>query len=102
MNNMQAMIQNVQKLQRQYEKEHQAIEEKEYSYTSGAIKMVMKGNLDLVSITFVDEEILEKDNAEMISEMIKLAFDHIKEEINADEEALTNKFNKGLPGGFKF
>ena len=26
----------------------------------------------------------------------------IKEETNADEEALTSKCNKGLPGGFKF
>lgn len=99
--NMQQMVQSMQKLQRQYEKEHKLLEEKEFSYTAnGAIKLTLKGDMTFVSLEFIDKDILDKDNAEMVSDMIKLAYNHIKDEIGDAENEIANKFK--MPGGFGF
>ncbi|HBP44216.1 MAG TPA: hypothetical protein DEA28_03495 [Firmicutes bacterium] len=99
--NMQQMVQSMQKLQRQYEKEHKLLEEKEFTYTANsAIKLTLKGDMTFVSLEFLDKDILDKENADIISDMIKLAYDHIKEEINKAEEEIASKFK--VPGGFGF
>lgn len=101
--NMQQMVQTMQRMQREYEKAHKALEEKEFSYTANnAIKVTMKGDMTLVSIEFIDDEILEKDNAEMISDMLVLAYNNIKDQINDEEDAIAAKFKGAVPGGMGF
>ena len=56
--------------------------------------------MTFVNLEFIDKDILDKDNAEMVSDMIKLAYDHIKDEIGDAENEIANKFK--MPGGFGF
>ncbi len=99
--NMQQMVQQVQKMQRMYEKEHKILEETEFNYiTNGVISLTLKGDMSLVSIKILDEDILEKDNLEMIQDMIKLAYDNVRDQILQKEEELASKFK--VPGGFGF
>ncbi len=101
--NMQQMVQTMQRMQREYEKAHKTLEEKEFSYTANnAIKVTMKGDMTLISIEFIDDEILEKDNAEMISDMLVLAYNNIKDQINNEEDAIAAKFKGAIPGGMGF
>ena len=100
--NMQQMVQAMQKLQRQYEKEHNLLEEKEFTNTAnGAVTVTMKGNLDMVSIEILDDDLLKEK--EDLVEMIKLAYNGCKEQINDAEEALADKFQQAnRKGGFPF
>ena len=100
--NMQQMVQAMQKLQRQYEKEHKILEEKEFSYTANAaIKVTLKGNLEMVDVEILDEELL-KEKEDLI-EMIKLAYNGCKDQINDAEEQLAGKFQQAnRKGGFPF
>ena len=100
--NMQQMVQAMQKLQRQYEKEHKLLEEKEFTNTAnGAVTVTMKGNLDMVSIEILDDDLLKEK--EDLVEMIKLAYNGCKDQINDAEEALADKFQQAnRKGGFPF
>ena len=101
--NIQQMIQSAQKIQREYEKEHKKLEEKEFTYTANdAIKLTLKGDMSFVSLEFLDKDILEKDNAEMIGDMVEIAYTHIRDEILSEEDKISSKFSKGMPGGFGF
>ncbi len=100
--NMQQMVQAMQKMQRQYEKEHKILEETEFEYTAnGAVKIVLKGNLEMVSLEFLDPELL-KDDSEMVADMIKLAYEGARDQINDAEDALAKKFQQNSKGGMMF
>ncbi len=91
--NMQQMIQAMQKTQRMYEKERKLIEEKEFTYTANNIvKLTMKGNLEIVSLEILDDDILNKDDKDMLIDMIKIAFDNVKNQINDAENELFEKY----------
>lgn len=101
--NMQQMLQSVKKIQREYEKEHKArIEDVTFSHTqNGLVKVSLKGNFELEKIEILDEEALSKENKEMIEEMIVLAYQECKKQIDKVEEELMNKYQK-QPGGMFF
>lgn len=100
--NMQQMVQAMTKMQRQYEKERKLIDEKEFKYTAnGAVEVVLKGNNTLVSVTFIDQDLLKED-PEMVQDMIKLAFDGAKNLVDQAEEELAAKFQKNAVGGLPF
>jgi len=99
---MQQMVQAMQKMQRQYEKEHKILEETEFEYTAnGAVKIILKGNLEMVSLEFLDPELL-KDDSEMVADMIKLAYEGARDQINDAEDALAKKFQQNSKGGMMF
>lgn len=99
----QQMIQNMQKVQREMEKKQRQLDEKEFEYTAnGAVKVVLKGNMELVSIDFLDEDMLNKDDADILKDMIKLAYNGCKKLIEEANEELENSFKAkaGMPGMF--
>jgi len=97
--NMQQMIQAVQKMQREYSKEHAKLEETSFEYTAnGLVKCVLKGNFTLEKLEILDPEALTSDNKEMLEEMIALAYNNCKDQIMAKEDELSAKYQKG-PGG---
>ncbi len=91
--NMQQMIQAMNKVQRQYEKERAVLEEKEYSYTAnGVVKLTLKGNMKLVSLEILDDDIVNKDDKDMLIDMITLAYNNIREQILKEDDELTTKY----------
>lgn len=91
--NMQQMIQAMNKVQRQYEKERAVLEEKEYSYTAnGVVKLTLKGNMELVSLEILDDDIVNKDDKDMLIDMITLAYNNIREQILKEDDELTAKY----------
>ena len=98
--NIQQMIQAAQKAQRQYDKKHLEIEAKEYEFTAnGAVKVVLKGTMEMVSIEFLDEDLL-KDDPEMAIDMIRIAYNGCRDQIAADEDALQAEFQRQTGGMF--
>ncbi len=100
--NMQQIVQQMTKMQRLYEKEHKQIEDKEYEFVAnGVVKVVLKGNYELVSIEFIDKDAVKED-PEMVEDMIKIAYNGCKEQIESDEQTLADKFKKTAGGGMMF
>ena len=101
--NMQQMVQAMQKMQRQYEKEHKVLEETEFeNVANGAVKVVLKGNLEMVSVEILDKDMLNADDVDMIQDMIMLAYNGCKDKINDAEEKLAAKFQQNAKGGMMF
>ena len=90
--NMQQMIQAMNKMQRQYQKDLDALGAKEFSYTAnGAVKVTLKGSMEMVSVEFLDKDVIE--DPEMLADMIKMAYDGAKAIINEEEDI--NQWLKG-------
>ena len=100
MNQMQQMIQQAQRMQRELQKQHAILDEKEFTVSkNGIVTIVMKGNGNLIKVD-IDPEAMS-DDKEMVEEALMLAINEasakIKEESAAIEERVT-----GQKGGFGF
>ena len=99
--NMQQMMAQAQKMQRELQKAIKALEEKEFTITKGgAVTVKMYGSNEIVSVT-VDEDAFDKENKEMVEELIALAINEGLEQIKAEKEAINERVT-GQRGGFGF
>jgi DNA-binding protein YbaB len=93
----------MQKMQRLYEKDHKVLEENEFTYTaSDAVKITLKGNLDILSLEILDDELLSKENKEDLIQLLKLAYKGAKDQIDKAEDELAKKYQSGATGGIGF
>lgn len=89
--NMQQMLIQAQKLQREMQKQMAELEQKEFTVSkSGAVTVVVKGDKTVKSI-IIDKDAFDADNKEMIEELIALAINEAIEQIRAEEEAINSK-----------
>ena len=71
--NMQQMLMQAQKMQRELQKAQNELKEKEFTVSKGgAVTVVVKGDHKIKSIV-VDEDAFDKDNKDMVEEMIAMA-----------------------------
>ena len=99
--NMQQMLMQAQKMQRELAKAQAQLTEKEFTVSKGgAVTVVLKGDKTVVSIS-IDEDAFDKDNKEMVEEMIVLAINEAQEKIDEESEAINEKIT-GRPGGLGF
>ena len=99
--NMQQMLMQAQKMQRELAKAQAQLAEKEFAVSKGgAVTVVLKGDKTVVSIS-IDEDAFDKDNKEMVEEMIVLAINEAQEKIDEESEAINEKIT-GRPGGLGF
>ena len=94
--NMQAMMQQAQKLQRDMMKAKNEIDEKKFTSTQGFLTIEMKGNKEVTSVK-IDKENLEKDDIEMLEDLISLAVNDNVKKIEKETESKMGKFG-GLSG----
>lgn len=100
--NMQQMIQAMNKVQRQYEKDKKVLDEKSFEYTAnGVVTITLKGDYSMVGVSFADPEVLKED-PEMVSDLIKLAYDGAKALVDKAGEELLEKYQKNAAGGLPF
>lgn len=89
--NMQQMLIQAQKLQREMQKQMAELEQKEFTVSkSGAVTVVVKGDKTVKSIN-IDKDAFDADNKEMVEELIALAINEAIEQIRAEEEAINSK-----------
>ena len=94
--NMQAMMQQAQKLQRDMMNEKNEIDEKKFTSTQGFLTIEMKGNKEVTSVK-IDKENLDKDDIEMLEDLISLAVNDNVKKIEKETESKMGKFG-GLSG----
>ena len=95
MNQMQQMLANAQRMQREMQKAQAALAEKEFKVSkNGMVDLVMTGDRTVQSLV-IDKDALDPENAELLSDTIVLALNEaleaIDEENAAIEERITGK-----------
>ena len=99
--NMQQMMAQAQKMQRELRKAMAELAEKEFIVSKGgAVTVVVFGNKQVKSVE-IDKEAYNEDNKEMIEELIPMAINDALEQIAAEEEAINERIT-GQPGGLGF
>lgn len=94
--NMQAMMQQAQKIQRDMMKAKNEIDEKKFTSTQGFLTIEMKGTKEVTSVK-IDKENLDKDDIEMLEDLISLAVNDNVKKIEKETESKMGKFG-GLSG----
>ena len=99
--NMQQMMAQAQKMQRELKKAMAALAEKEFVVSKGgAVTVTVLGNKEVKAIE-IDKDAFDEDNREMIQDMIALAINEAIGQIEEEAEAINERIT-GQPGGFGF
>ena len=99
--NMQQMMAQAQKMQRELKKAMAALAEKDFVVTKGgAVTVTVLGNKEIKAVE-IDKEAFDEDNREMIQEMIALAINEAISKIEEEAEEINERIT-GQPGGFGF
>lgn len=99
--NMQQMIAQAQRMQREIQKAKNAFYEQEFNESrSGLVSVSMLGNKKVTSIE-IKEDGFEKENKEMIEELIQACINTLVEKID-NEEAKIEEAITGKAGGIGF
>lgn len=99
--NMQQMMIQAQKMQRELQKAQAELAKKEFSVTkAGLVTVVVLGSKEIQSVS-IDEDGFDKDNKEMIEELIASAINELFAQIDEESEAINEKIT-GRSGGFGF
>jgi len=99
--NMQQMMAQAQKMQRELRKAQAELAQKEFVVTKGgAVTVTVLGSKEIKSIS-IDADAFDADNKEMIEDMIALAINEALGQIEAENEAINERIT-GQSGGFGF
>lgn len=99
--NMQQMMAQAQKMQRELKKAQAELAQKEFKISKGgAVTVIVLGSKEIKSID-IDNDAFDAENKEMIQDMIALAINEAMEQIDEESEAINERIT-GQPGGFGF
>ena len=98
--NMQQMLMQAQKMQREMQKKQAELEAQEFTVSKGgAVTVVVKGDKSVKSIQ-IDKDALDPDNKEMVEELIALAINEALDQIKAKEAEISASVSGGMGGLF--
>ena len=95
--NIQAMMREAQKLQKEMMREKEAIDATEYEGESSFVKVKVNGKKEEIKI---DQETLDKEDIEMLQDILQVAINEANKKVDADTEKRLGKYTKGMPGLF--
>ena len=101
MNQMQQLLMQANKMQRELQKAHEALNEKEFTANNaGMVEVTMKGDKTLVKVD-IDADALEKDNKDMLEQAIVNAINEAVKKIVTEAEKIDEDIT-GRKGGLPF
>jgi len=101
MNQMQQMLMQAQKMQREMAKANAALDEKEFKVSkNGMVELTITGNNTIKALD-IDADALDPENKEMLEEAIKMAFEEALKQIAKERAEIEEKIT-GRAGGFGF
>ena len=101
--NMNNLMKQAQRMQRQMEEKTKEMEEKEWEATAGggAVTVKISGKKEVLSVK-LDPEVVDPDDIEMLEDLIMAATNEAFRAMEADSQAQMSKLTGGLGGGFGF
>lgn len=96
-NNMQQFAVQAQKLQEEIDTANEELDEKEYEATSGggAVKVTVKGNMEVQSIT-ISPEVVDPDDTEMLSDLVIAAVNEALRAANSERDSVMDDISSGF------
>jgi DNA-binding YbaB/EbfC family protein len=98
--NLQGMMQQAQKLQRDMMKEKKEIEDKIFSFKQSFVEVEANGRKEILKLKIDKDTSLEKDDLEMLEDMIVLAINETFKQVDKETEQRMGKFGSGVSGLF--
>ena len=97
--NMNNLMKQAQRMQRQMEEGQKELEVKEFSAKSGggAVEAVVNGKKELVKLT-ISEEAVDPEDVEMLQDLILMATNDALSKIDEATKAKLGKFANAIPG----
>ena len=101
MNQMQQMMIQAQKMQRELQKAYDELDKKEFKVSkAGLVEIVVLGNRQIQKID-IEKDGLDPDNKEMIEDLIVSSLNELFEKIDEEKDAIEERIT-GRKGGFGF
>lgn len=97
--NIQAMMKQAQKLQKDMMSAKEEIDSKEFVGESSLVKVVLKGTKEIVKVEIDKSNTLEVEDLEMLEDMIVIAVNEAMKKIDEETEKKMGKFGN-IPGLF--
>ena len=97
--NIQAMMKQAQKIQKDMLNAKKEIEEMSFESSTSFLTVKAKGNKVITSVK-INAETLEKEDIEMLEDMIQVAVNDINKQIDKVTEQKMGKYTQGMPGLF--
>ena len=104
--NMNNLMKQAQKMQRQMEENQKALEEKEFTAAAGgvAVEVTVSGKKEVLKVKLA-EEVVDPDDIEMLEDLIVAATNEALRKMEEESAAVMSKLTGGLGGmggGFPF
>ncbi len=97
--NIQAMMKQAQKLQKDMMEAKKEIDETVFESTKSFVTIKVKGNKKIESIK-IDIEEIGKDEIEVVEDLILVTLNELMDKIDAETEHKMGKYTQGMPGLF--
>lgn len=97
--NIQAMMKQAQKLQKDMMNAKSEIDNKEYTYSSSIVNVKAMGTKKITEIK-INMENIENDDKEMLEDAIIVGVNNVLKQIDDDTEQKLGKYTQGMPGLF--
>ena len=90
--NMNALMQQAQRMQREMEKAQKELEEKTFEITSagGGIKVTIKGTKEILNID-IDQDMIDPSEKDMLQDMLVVAVNEAVGKVVEEEQAIVAK-----------
>ena len=97
--NIQAMMKQAQKLQKDMMEEKNKIDSEIFEGKSSIVTVKVKGTKEILEIN-IDSESIESDEMEMVQDMIIVAINDAMKQIDKETDKRMGKYTQGMPGLF--
>lgn len=94
--NMQNLMAQAQKIQKELEKANTEIQNSNFEGESGAVKVEINGKYQINKIEIIDDSVLS--DKELLEDMIKVALNNAVDSLNKTKNAKMGKYTNGLGG----
>ena len=97
--NMNNLMKQAQKMQRQMEEQQKELETKEFTAAAGggAVEVTVSGKKEVVKVKLA-EEVVDPDDIEMLEDMIAAATNEALRQVESESAAVMSKLTGGLGG----
>ena len=97
--NIQAMMKQAQKLQKDMVSEKNKIDNEIFEGKSSIVSVKLKGTKEIIEVK-INSDSIEAEDIEMLQDMIMVAIKDAMKNIDKETEKRMGKFTQGMPGLF--
>ncbi len=98
--NMQALMRQAQNLQKDMMKAKEEIDKMTFEGKSSFVTVIVNGQKEVVEVKINHDSDIEKDEFEMLADMILLATNEANRKVDEETERKMGKFSNMMPGMF--